>query len=893
MHSSYFFSCFFAVLLVLFAHKSFGQTVSGTVKDDLGNLIPVATLVIKEKDSTGRIITFARALDGSYQFNLQEKYKAVYIKISAYGHVGTNATLLLQANQNNYSLNFVLQQAEIKELQEVVVAEEAYGFIEKEDTVSYNAEKYKQEGDRKLEDLLKNLPGVEVDPTTGTIKYMGKQVKTVTIDGTNLFDQNYTLATRNINIDIIDQIEAINNYNENEIIGAIQESGDVALNVKLKENRTDLSGSITGIMGYREDPKVLHSLNGSALAIRKNFKSFVNLSTNNIGTNWVPSSIYSTGNIGSNPAEIPFRVKDLMNLPALGGAVGSRRQNFNNQKYGSTNTVINITRALELKVNFNAVRDALFSINTEEAQGLFGTDTITFSNILTNNKSPELLQGAVQLRLKKPSAIWQYNLSGVTGNITNRQDIVANQVNALNANTFKRNNFYNQRLTFTKKLKGTKAFQFKVSHAHNFLEENLNIQPSTLDTTANPGALTDNQLAIQRKTTLQANASLIGANPKGSIHYTINTGVNSATLPLESTLSQTLSEQQATILAANDVSYTGNRYFTSANASFFSGPIKVTPKLDVSVFQQSYQNELRYQEQANVVLQPGLDVRYILGSQSYITASAGQNARPLAESYLANNIILTGNRSLIQNTTSLDLQTSRNYVLTYANNNLYRGYNLSASINHSTANGQFLQVLNFSENFDALNFLFQGLDLSSTSARLRFDVYVPALTTNVAVYTALSQSRYFNFVNDGDLRENQNETQSYQLELSFNPSVTFNLEQVLVYNRGVSSSSNGPNYINESIASSSALNYRPFKELSFKLAAEIFRPNLNTNVLLDFYDFIVSYQPNQWPLLIEFSFTNMANTNAFTVVDPTDYAVFTRSVNLVPRGFILSVEYSF
>lgn len=106
----------------------------------------------------------------------------------------------------------------------------------KKDTITYNVDSFKTGEERKLRDLLKKLPGVEVD-RAGNVTVMGKKVTKVLVEGKTFFTGNSKLAVNNIPADAVDKIEILDNYNEVAMLKNLQDSEDMAMNIKLKEDK--------------------------------------------------------------------------------------------------------------------------------------------------------------------------------------------------------------------------------------------------------------------------------------------------------------------------------------------------------------------------------------------------------------------------------------------------------------------------------------------------------------------------------------------------------------------------------------------------------------------------------------------------------------------------------
>ena len=85
---------------------------------------------------------------------------------------------------------------------EEVVIEQEMAVVVKEDTIRYKVDQFKTGDERKLRDILKKLPGVEVD-REGNVKVNGKEVKKLMIEGQEFFTGDPKLGVNNIPADAI------------------------------------------------------------------------------------------------------------------------------------------------------------------------------------------------------------------------------------------------------------------------------------------------------------------------------------------------------------------------------------------------------------------------------------------------------------------------------------------------------------------------------------------------------------------------------------------------------------------------------------------------------------------------------------------------------------------
>lgn len=130
----------------------------------------------------------------------------------------------------------VLQEADVK-LNEVQVNGEKIPLILKGDTVEYNAGAYKVKPDANVEDLLKKLPGVQVD-AAGNIKAQGKDVQRVTVDGKDFFGNDPKVATKNLPADAINKVQVYDRHSDQSVFSGIDDGErDKTINLTLKDDK--------------------------------------------------------------------------------------------------------------------------------------------------------------------------------------------------------------------------------------------------------------------------------------------------------------------------------------------------------------------------------------------------------------------------------------------------------------------------------------------------------------------------------------------------------------------------------------------------------------------------------------------------------------------------------
>lgn len=221
------------ILLFLAGFSSYSQTiiVSGKVTDTLQNPLAYANLLaIPESDNEE--VRFAVTEDnGTYKLGLS-KNQTYKVTVSFLGF--TPQSIDFKPTNQALSKNFILKENP-NQLDEVIL-NYTPPIVVKKDTITYDVSKFVTGEERKLRDALKKLPGVEVD-RAGNVTVQGKKVTKVLVENKTFFTGNSKLAVNNIPADAVDKIEILDNYNEVAMLKGLQDSEDMAMNIKLKEDK--------------------------------------------------------------------------------------------------------------------------------------------------------------------------------------------------------------------------------------------------------------------------------------------------------------------------------------------------------------------------------------------------------------------------------------------------------------------------------------------------------------------------------------------------------------------------------------------------------------------------------------------------------------------------------
>lgn len=127
---------------------------------------------------------------------------------------------------------------------EDVVAKGRVPIRVKGDTIEYDADSFTTGEEEDLEDLLKKLPGIEVE--NGKVYHQGKQINSIKVDGREIFGGNTKLLTKNLPSDVVDKIQLNKKFKANPFANSLQDEEQPELNIVLKEDKKSLIfGNIT------------------------------------------------------------------------------------------------------------------------------------------------------------------------------------------------------------------------------------------------------------------------------------------------------------------------------------------------------------------------------------------------------------------------------------------------------------------------------------------------------------------------------------------------------------------------------------------------------------------------------------------------------------------------
>ncbi len=309
-------------------------------------------------------------------------------------------------------------------LKEVTV--KADRIREQGDTITYNVGSFAQQQDRSIGDVLKRMPGINVE-NSGKIQYQGEDINKFYIEGSDLLGGKYGIATNGISHEDVGAVEVMENHQPMQVLSGISFSDKAAINLKLK-NKAKATWSFHGDAGggYSWQPAgAIWDGELFAMAVMPNFQNITTFKTNNIGEDL---SAQATDFFASRRGTDLSRYVGL-SLPGVPN-LSRKRTLFNRSALVSTNALWNLGRG-----EFKAQIDYSFNRVTADAANITTYFLNEGNRVVTENRSgvdrSHSLSGKFIYELNQKTAFinntlktnidWDNVQLGVTGSLPNDQ----------------------------------------------------------------------------------------------------------------------------------------------------------------------------------------------------------------------------------------------------------------------------------------------------------------------------------------------------------------------------------------------------------------------------------------------------------------------------------------
>ena len=641
---------------------------------------------------------------------------------------------------------------DVTQLSDVEVVQEMPVLIQG-DTITYKADVFTQGNERKLEDVLQDLPGFEVDEEGG-VKIQGKEVSKLLVDGKEFFEGDTKLATKNLPANVVDKVQVLQNYNDISPLSAVNNSEELALNIQLREDKKNIAFGDIEVGGGPQERYF-----GHANTFYYSPKTNINLiaDANNIGMpaftmrdyfrfsggfNSISSNSGSAFNVTSNNLGIPMAERN--NAESLNNQLAALNYNYNPSEAWRISGF-----AIGSKVD-----NTLGSISQRTYILQPGNDNEELLATSTNVNSTSALGKLGVKYVPNPSLQLDYSAFVRTSNLETTSDQISefggniNNIVGINSQ---------QPLSVEQQLRGfwaateTDIWSFESSYKYQFqdpLFDLLTTNQPFASLIPTQGQSPYNLLQFKEVTTHNQEAALN--------YYRILNKTNHINLKIGNVYSQqTLSSEMAEQFSdgsqqpindqslQNDVDFTFSDFYASLLYKTKWGNLEFTPSLnlhfyDVKNTQLGTENGFQ-----KTLLLPALNARYRFRNSHSLTFNYGVQADFTDVQNFAQGVLVRSYNSLFAGNVALRNSLYHNASLNYFNFNMYNFLNIYGTLSYSKRLNDVsnfirfdgLERINAPINIDAANEIMSA----TASADKRFDhfrinftaMWSRALTNNI------------------------------------------------------------------------------------------------------------------------------------------------------------------
>lgn len=262
--------CLIFFMLIIFM-PSFAQKVAvdGYVYEQgTGNPVNKAIVTICNQKSN-ILYSGITSKEGKFQLLTKGEDLSLYtIKVSCMGYKPASCAI---GNQKNFQIELEPKAFALKDV--YVKAEK---ISHHNDTTSYLVSGFSSAKDRTIGDVLRKMPGIEV-AKNGSVSYNGKAINEFLVEGVDLFDGQYNIATRNISHDLISKVDIIENYQSAKVMKDSKSEGGTVLNLNLKDKakgrwsgNAKIGGGVPNLWEEELFAAKLSSTNQTAITLKTN-----------------------------------------------------------------------------------------------------------------------------------------------------------------------------------------------------------------------------------------------------------------------------------------------------------------------------------------------------------------------------------------------------------------------------------------------------------------------------------------------------------------------------------------------------------------------------------------------------------------------------------------------
>ena len=852
------------------------QTViSGHIADTAGESIPNVSVLVHNIGSDLIMAYGFSDIDGNYEisFNLPADSLDIKTNSSFYEKITKRIT------NTSQTIDFVLKE-EVYELKGVTVMARS---IEKTgDTVEYFVDSFVGLEDKSIEDVLKKMPGIEVEGN-GQILYQGLPIQKFYVEGMDLMDGQYATISKNLPHQSVASVEIYENHQPIQLLQDRIETDRASLNIKLSKDVTVTGSGEVGIGAY----PLLWNANVTPMLFTNKMQMMASLQSNNIGKDLLNNNMISYYQDADE--EAPDADEELSIISSPIPLIEKSRYLDNTSHLANFNILAPISKTTQMRVNLSYINDLQKQNSSQQNTYFLPNDTISYTETISNKIYDSYLKGDVAIDRNDKKAYvkdkiefskrWNKSYGYVLNNDENINQILNNQA-MLVANDL--------RVLFPV---GKHLLDFVSYNSYDNLPESLNVEPGVFEEIFNVGKpyqKTSQHLDKERFYTNEALSgiftfgNIIVSSKLGISHYQNKVKTNIAIFPHENLPGYTSFR--------NDVNYTYTKPYLKIRLEYKLRKATITLNLPLSLNHATTNNSEEKQELTKVFLNPKLSFKYEFNNMFKINAS-GQYEQNIDnfENYY-DNPVLSDYQSLFTMIAPMSVSDLTRANVRFTFNQPFYAINSSLSYTYQHRNSDIIYKYDIDEN--GASYL-QMIESPNTSdyhvINLNVKKFISVIKTTIGLKANLLHNTRHNILN-GSLVENKNISASIIPNMMvtikhwahFNYS--FNFNNIQTFSEDVKKSD--VNYLRHYCK----LNIFPHRDHLITLNSEIYS-HLGKNYI--YFDASYQYSIPKYKLDFELKCNNIFNNKLYVSYYSGAFSIVESIYEIRPMEIFLSVKFRF
>ena len=672
-------------LLAFFNGRSVAQTfLTGTVRDAAGQPLEGILLEAETKTQPPATAFVLSAADGSFKLTIATTpaSDSVYLHARALGY----AEQLRRLPNRSQAVALAMVESTTA-LKEVTVR--GTPLTRQGDTLSYKVDAFAGKQDRVISDVLKKMPGIEVAPD-GQISYEGKPINKFYINGQDLLESRYTLASDNLPADAVQRVQVLERHQPIRALDSLARPDNAALNLQLKKKITATGQARLGAGLVPSPLAPLWNVNVSPMLFAGRQQLIDTYQSNNTGQDVAAELKPLTLADLQQQGEASIQKPDLTRIQGLGRPpVGVSRYLFNQVHLLSANHLVAISKENQLRVNASYLHDAQAQRGSSQTV-YYLPDNRTVA--LTEEKTNRLYFNNVQVDLAFIKNVQRYYLKN-TLSVDGRWDSQTGEV--LRAETRQRiaqqatNPFggLTNRLGVVRPLGGGRIAQASSLLFYTSSPQRLTVSPGPFASALTGGVAYDTARQQARLASFFTSNSVGLTASRGRWAYSGTAGFSAEIQRLTSALETSAEAGPAPAPRQNDLRWNRGRYYLEPGLGYKTDTWQASLSAPVSYydFRAADAPLGAGQRLQTVVAEPSFSFRHDLGPLWYASAGAGLKNRFGDIDQLNYAFILRDYRTLQRNDAPLARTKTQSYHAGLYFRNPLKSLFFNASYSFSTS----------------------------------------------------------------------------------------------------------------------------------------------------------------------------------------------------------------